>query len=86
MLFNVFDIREETPMPARYEYRVVPFQMKWQALRSNLQTDFPAIEKEMNEMGADGWELVKMVEVLGSGGLNTVATVALVATFKRPVE
>jgi hypothetical protein len=46
-----------------------------------LGTDFAAIEKEMNVLGAEGWELVKVFEVLGSG--TSVFTAALIATLKR---
>ena len=66
-------------MKTKYEYRVVRFDMKWNALGSKLGTDFAEMEKQMNVLGAEGWELVKVSEILGSG----VATIALIATFKR---
>ena len=71
----------EEAMPTQYEYRVVRFDMKWNATASKLGTDFATIEKEMNVLGAEGWELVKVSEVLGSG--ITVFTVAMIATFKK---
>ena len=72
------DSPEET-MKTQYEYRVVRFEMKWNALGGKLGTDFAAIEKQMNVLGAEGWELVKVSEIIGAG----IATVALIATFKR---
>lgn len=87
--FNVevgdLDAEKEGTMPIRYEYKVVPFEMKWRKLGIKLLTDFASIESQMNAMSADGWELVKLIDVLGSGGVNMVATAALVATFRRAV-
>jgi transcriptional regulator with XRE-family HTH domain len=77
---NDLDSPEES-MTTQYEYRVVRFEMKWNSMGSKLGTDFAAIEKEMNVLGAEGWELVKVSEILGIG--ITVYTVALIATFKR---
>jgi transcriptional regulator with XRE-family HTH domain len=70
-------------MKTNYEYRVVHFDMKWNALGSKLGTDFAAIEKQMNVLGAEGWELVKVSEVLGGRNMGMVVTVAIIATFKR---
>jgi transcriptional regulator with XRE-family HTH domain len=69
----------EEAMTARYEYRVAQFDIKWKSLGTQLATDFSAIEKQMNVLGAEGWELVKVSEVLA----GTVYTVALIGTFKR---
>jgi transcriptional regulator with XRE-family HTH domain len=69
-------------MTTRYEYRVVRFDMKWSAMANKLGTDFAAMEKQMNVLGAEGWELVKLSEVLA----GTVYTVAFIATFKRPAR
>jgi transcriptional regulator with XRE-family HTH domain len=69
----------EEAMTARYEYRVAQFDIKWKSLGATLATDFSAIEKQMNVLGAEGWELVKVSEVLA----GTVHTVALIVTFKR---
>ena len=71
----------EEAMTTRYEYRVVRLDMKWNTLGSKLLTDVAAIEKEMNVLGAEGWELVKVSEILGCA--TTVFTAALIATLKR---
>jgi transcriptional regulator with XRE-family HTH domain len=72
---------QEEAMTTRYEYRVAQFDLKWKSLGTTLATDFAAIERQMNTLGAEGWELVKISEVLA----GTVYTVALIATFKRAV-
>jgi transcriptional regulator with XRE-family HTH domain len=73
----------EEAMTTQYEYRVVSFDVKWKgASASKLATDFAAIEKEMNVLGEEGWELVKISEVLGSG-VSYVFTVVIIAIFKR---
>ncbi len=70
----------EEAMTTQYEYRVVCFDMKWSgAMGFKLGTDFAAMEKQMNVLGAEGWELVKLSEVLA----GTVYTIAFIATFKR---
>jgi transcriptional regulator with XRE-family HTH domain len=68
----------EEAMTPRYEYRVTQFDLKWKTLGMNLATDFAAFEKQMNVLGAEGWELVKVSEVLVHA-----CTTALIATFKR---
>ena len=73
----------EEAMTTQYEYRVVRFDMKWSTLGYKLGTDFAAIEKQMNVLGAEGWELVKVSEILGGAGMKTVVTVGIIATFKR---
>ena len=83
--FNIdvsdLDFQEES-MKTKYEYRVVRFDMKWNAFGSKLGTDVAAMEKQMNILGAEGWELVKLSEVL-AGMVNTIA---FIATFKRTAE
>ncbi len=69
----------------RYEYRVLRFDMKWSGLGGKFGTDFDAVEDQMNVLGADGWELVKISEILGAG-VQASSTAALVATFKRPLS
>ena len=76
---SALDSPEET-MTNQYEYRVVCFDMKWSALGGKLGTDFEAIEKKMNVLGKEGWELTKVSEVIGGGG---IATLAIVAFLKR---
>jgi transcriptional regulator with XRE-family HTH domain len=75
------DLQEES-MKIKYEYRVVRFDMKWNALGMKLGTDFAEMEKQMNALGAERWELVKLSEIIGGG----TCTVALIATFKRTEE
>jgi hypothetical protein len=48
-------------------------------MANKLTTDFATMEKQMNVLGAEGWDLVKLSEVLA----GTVHTVAFIATFKR---
>ena len=71
----------EEAMTTRYEYRVIRLDLKWSKFGGSLGTDFAAIEKQMNVLGAEGWELVKVSEVIGSG----VFTIAIIAFFKRAV-
>jgi hypothetical protein len=82
--FNIdasdLDFQEES-MTTKYEYRVVRFDIKWNAWGTKLGADFE-MEKQLNVLGAEGWELVKISEILGS----TACTVALVATLKRTAE
>ena len=86
--FNIdvheLDSPEET-MKTRFEYRVLRFDVKWNALGTKLPTDFGVLEQEMNVLGAEGWDLVKVSEVIAAGG-GAPYTFALVATFKRAVE
>ena len=83
--FNIdvsdLDFQEES-MKTKYEYRVVRFDIKWNAMGSKLGADFE-MEKQLNVLGAEGWELVKISEIIGSGA---VCTVALIATLKRTAE
>jgi hypothetical protein len=55
--------------------------MKWSTMGGKLGTDFDAIEKQMNILGAEGWDLVKVSEVLGTGAVSY--TFAIIATFKK---
>ena len=66
----------------RYEYRVLRFDMTWSGWGGKFGTDLAAIEEQMNVLGADGWELVKISEILGAG-VQASSTAALIATFKR---
>jgi hypothetical protein len=69
-------------MKTKYEYRVVRFDLKWNVMGSKLGTDFAEMERQLNVLGAEGWELLKISEILCSA----VATLALIATFKRTAE
>jgi transcriptional regulator with XRE-family HTH domain len=73
-----FDSPEET-MKTQYEYRVVRFDIPWSAM-GKLKADFGLFEREMNVLGAEGWELVKLSELYSAA----MCTAALVATFQRP--
>jgi transcriptional regulator with XRE-family HTH domain len=73
---------EEEAVKTKYEYRVIRFDTKWKAMGMKLAEDFIEMEKQLNVLGADGWELVKLSEIFGGG----TGTVALVATLKRTAE
>lgn len=76
------DYREK-PMIKRYEYKVLRFDMKWKGLESTkLETDFGDIETAYNELGAEGWELVRDTSITTTMGL----TRAVMATFRRPIH
>jgi len=66
-------------MTTKFEYRVARFDMKWSALGGKLGTDFTEMEKQLNVLGAEGWELVKISEIISAA----MVTVSLIATFKR---
>jgi transcriptional regulator with XRE-family HTH domain len=74
---------EEESVKTKYEYRVVRFDIKWNAWGTKLGADFE-MEKQLNVLGAEGWELVKLSEIIGPS--MSVSTVALIATLKRTVE
>jgi transcriptional regulator with XRE-family HTH domain len=78
---NDLDRVEET-MTTKYEYHVVRFDMKWSTMGYKLGTDFSAMEKQMNVLGAEGWDLAKLSEVLANGSSGAY-TLAYIATFKR---
>ena len=84
--FNIdvsdLDFQEES-MKTKYEYRVVRFDIKWNAWGTKLGADFE-MEKQLNVLGAEGWELVKISEIIGPS--MTVSTLALIATLKRTAE
>jgi hypothetical protein len=69
----------EVHMATKYEYRVIRFDMAWKSLGTKLITDFGAVERQMNTLGSEGWELVKISEIIA----GQVYTIALVAFFKR---
>ena len=79
---NELDAVEENPMPTQFEYRVTRFDVKWPMLGNKVEIDTDAIEKEMNALGAQGWDLAKMVEILAQGSVGEYTT-AFLATFKR---
>jgi len=64
--FNIdvsdLDFQEES-MKTKYEYRVVRFDIKWNAWGTKLGADIE-MEKQLNVLGAEGWELVKISEIL----------------------
>ena len=87
--FNIdvsdLDFQEES-MKTKYEYRVVRFDIKWNAWGSKLGTDISSdMERQMNVLGTEGWEVVKISEILGSAASGS-CTLALIATLKRTAE
>jgi transcriptional regulator with XRE-family HTH domain len=74
---------EEESVTTKFEYRVVRFDMKYRSVgikfELKVETDFAEMEKQMSVLGAEGWELVKISEIIAMGPI----TMALVATFKR---
>ena len=75
---SALDSPEET-MTTQYEYRVVRLDMKWSSFGAKLVTDVEAIQDQMNALGEEGWELVRVSEIIG----GTVFTFAIIAFFKR---
>jgi transcriptional regulator with XRE-family HTH domain len=71
----------EESMATKYEYRVVRFDMTWGRLATKLSTDFGEIESQINGLGAEGWELVALVPIIGAA----TPTTALIATFKKAI-
>jgi transcriptional regulator with XRE-family HTH domain len=78
---NDLDAPEEA-MTTQYEYRVVRFDLNWSTIGGKLLTDVAGVQKQMNELGKDGWDLVRMSEILGAGP-GVPYTFALIAIFKR---
>ncbi len=72
----------ERPKMMKYKYKVLKYDMKWKSLETRLLTDFEAIEKELNELGSEGWELVKQTSVHGAHGYTN----AIVVTLKKPIQ
>lgn len=76
---------EEDVMPTGFEYRVVRYDVKWKSMGTRFEVDTQTMEEEMNALGAEGWDLVKMVDVRGYGSMQRIeSTVGFIATFKRP--
>ena len=73
---------QERPKRMKYEYKVLKYDMKWKSLETRLMTDFEAIEQELNELGAEAWDLVKQTCVPGAHGYTS----AIVVTLKRPIH
>ena len=71
-------------MTTQYEYRVARYDVKWKSLGTKFEVDTHGMEDEMNLLGAEGWDLVKMVDVRGYGAMHSVESiVGFIATFKR---
>ncbi len=73
------DYKEKTKI-MRYEYKIKKYDAKGMIVGGKVELD--TIEKEFNEMGAEGWELATMHDTQVSGG----GTKWVVATFKRPKD
>jgi len=73
----------EKPMITKYEYKVLRCDMQWKGLESGkLVSDFTDIEEAYNQLGAEGWELVRDTSITTTMGL----TRAVMATFRRPIH
>ena len=63
----------------KYEYKVLKFDMKgWMGG----QIDDEEMERRLNSLGAEGWELIRVTPIL----IDMGRTRLLVATMKRPVQ
>ena len=70
---------KEKPMIMKYEYKVQKYEMKWKSLETRLLTDFEVMERELSDLGAQGWELVKQTAVSGAHGYTN----AIIVTMRR---
>lgn len=73
---------KEKPMIQKYEYKVLRLDMQWKGLEgTKLVSDFADIEERYNQLGAEGWELIRDTSITTTMGL----TRAVMATFRRPL-
>ena len=73
---------KEKPMIQKYEYKGLRLDMQWKGLEgTKLVSDFVDIEERYNQLGAEGWELVRDTSITTTMGL----TRAVMATFRRPL-
>ena len=66
-------------MVQRWEYHSMT--METHAFLTRGVIDLDALNAELDEFGADGWELVSCVAITGAG----VGTARVLCVFKRPV-
>lgn len=71
---------QEKPRMTKSEFKVLRFDVKG---FFGGKLDCASMESQLNEVGAQGWSLVKMTEILGGDGGNTVMVLAI---FQRSVE
>ena len=62
----------------RWEYKVVSIESTGMVRR---KFDYPAMEKQLNDLGRDGWEIVDNKEVVVNA-----STFSFVITLKRPLK
>lgn len=63
----------------KYEYKVLTFDAKGLFSR---KMDPSGIESQLNQYGSEGWELIKVTEVLKELGVTS----SLVAFMKRSLQ
>jgi transcriptional regulator with XRE-family HTH domain len=86
-LASVFDIDirdldyQEKPIIMKYEYKVLKIDVKKGIIQSR-KLDSLNMEAQLNQYGAEGWELVHISEILETNG----NTAMLVATMRRPLH
>jgi hypothetical protein len=61
----------------RYEYKVLKFDVTG---LFSAKVDFVDMERQLNELGSDGWQLVKVSTILKDTGITKL----LVAVMQRP--
>lgn len=67
----------ERPTLMQYEYKVLKFDVKGWFGRN---IDSTSMETQLNDYGAEGWDVIKISEILRDAGVTTL----LVVTMKRP--
>jgi len=83
-LASAFDVEvseldyHEKPTMIKYEYKVLKFDVKG---IFGGKVDLSDIESQLNRLGAEGWALSQVSEILNSSSM----TVMLVAMLKRPL-
>lgn len=84
-LASVFDIEvgdldyREEPIIMKYEYKVLKFDLKGVFSR---KVDSSDMETQLNQFGAEGWDLFHISEILEEMG----QTKFLLATMRRPLR
>lgn len=84
-LASAFDIEvsdldyKEKPIIMKYEYKVLKFDVKGLISRKVNTGD---METQLNQFGAESWELFQISEILSDHG----TTAMLVATLRRPLN
>ena len=66
----------------KWEYKTIAFELSGGQWTVGGKPDTAAIDASLNKMGAEGWELLSVMDTNQGGG----ATRFMVYTFKREVE